>query len=116
MTLPEGESADSPEVKADLARVDKVLQRTLPGARIASYPSTGDDAFVSDDGRTVFALAYAPPEEDDPFGGGDETAARVSQELEGMTVAGEPVQSRGSGRSRTTAGTRPTAQASCSRP
>ena len=97
VTLPEGESADSPEVKADLARVDKVLERTLPGARIASYPSTGDDAFVSDDGRTVFALAYAPPEEDDPFGGGDETAARVSQELEGMTVAGEPVHVTGFG-------------------
>lgn len=97
VTLPEGETAASPEVKADLARIDRVIERTLPGTRIASYPSTGDDAFISEDGRTVFALAYAPPQGEDPFGESDETAARITEALDGVTVAGEPVHVTGFG-------------------
>src|SRR5687768_1599862 len=54
VTLPDGESVDSPGVRADLERVDSGLREALPGARIASYASTGDQAFVSDDGTTVF--------------------------------------------------------------
>ena len=33
-------------------------------ARIASYASTGDRAFVSEDGRTAFALVYPQPDPD----------------------------------------------------
>ena len=51
-----GRSADSPGVKADLRRVDEKLHGALPGARIASYASTGDRAFVSKDGRTTFTI------------------------------------------------------------
>src|SRR3712207_539646 len=54
VTLPEGRSVESPAVKADLARVDARLERALPNARIASYVSTGDRTFVSDDGSTTF--------------------------------------------------------------
>ncbi|MEX2413692.1 MAG: MMPL family transporter, partial [Thermoleophilaceae bacterium] len=60
--------------------------RALPGAQIASYASTGDRAFLSDDGRTTFLLAYPP-------NAGDEqrqldAAVRVAAEA---TVAGAPV-------------------------
>ena len=60
VTLPEGESVDSPRVQADLAEVDSRLAEALPSARMASYASTGDRTFVSDDGRTTFALVYPP--------------------------------------------------------
>ncbi|MGH2923224.1 MAG: MMPL family transporter, partial [Solirubrobacterales bacterium] len=62
VTLPEGESVDSPAVRTDLAKVDERLREALPQARIASYASTGDRTFVSDDGRTAFALVYPLPD------------------------------------------------------
>ena len=58
VTLPAGTTVDSPGVKAELAAVDARLRRALPQSRIASFASTGSRAFVSRDGRTVFALAY----------------------------------------------------------
>ena len=67
-TLPEGESVDSPAVKAELAELDRSLQQALPSARIASYASTGDETFVSDDGRTTFAVIYPQPDPDSAFG------------------------------------------------
>src|SRR3954449_8104522 len=47
IALPEGKTVKSPGVRADLAKVDARLERALPRARIASYASTGDRAFVS---------------------------------------------------------------------
>jgi putative drug exporter of the RND superfamily len=91
VTLPEGQTVDSPGVRAELAKVDARLAEAVPKARIASYASTGDDTFVSEDGRTVYALAYPPPDPEEPFGGnpGAEESARAA--LAGMTVGGEPV-------------------------
>src|SRR3712207_3584967 len=51
--LPDGKTVDSPGVREQLTAVDSRLERTLPGARVASFASTGDRAFVSDDGQTV---------------------------------------------------------------
>src|SRR3954451_3185377 len=68
ITLPEGKTVTSPGVKADLAKVDARLEKALPRARVASYSSTGDRAFVSRDGRTVFALAYPPKDPSQSFG------------------------------------------------
>ena len=42
VTLPEGTSVDSPAVQRDLDAIDRKLGEALPGARIASYASTGD--------------------------------------------------------------------------
>ena len=47
---PEGTSIDSPAVKRDLAAMDARLERALPGSRVASYASTGDETFVSGEG------------------------------------------------------------------
>src|SRR5690242_13611935 len=60
VTLPPGTTAGSHGVRAQLAAVDAALRVALPGARIASFASTGSRAFVSRDGRTVFALVYPP--------------------------------------------------------
>src|SRR5215216_6753757 len=56
VTLPKGESVESPAVRCGLKQLDSRLERALPGSRIASYSSTGDGTFVSDNGRTIFAL------------------------------------------------------------
>ena len=95
VTLPEGESVDSPAVKAELEELEGTLEGALPGARVASYASTGDETFVSDDGSTTFAVAYPPPDPDSAFGENPAAEKAVSAALEGSTVAGEPVKLTG---------------------
>jgi RND superfamily putative drug exporter len=91
VTLPAGKSVQSPGVRAQLARIDARLARALPNARIASYASTGDRAFVSRDGRTLFAVAYPPRDRDQPFGDNPKAEKRARAALRGATVAGAPV-------------------------
>jgi RND superfamily putative drug exporter len=91
VTLPKGTSADSPAVKADLARMDQKLERALPGSRLASYASTGDKTFLSKDGRTTFAIVYPTPDPDSAFGENPRAEKAASAVLEGTTVAGQPV-------------------------
>jgi putative drug exporter of the RND superfamily len=91
VTLPKGEAVDSPAVRADLADIDRRLDRALPGARIASYSSTGSKAFVSDDGHTTFALVYPRPDPDSTFGENPKAAKAARSALKGATVAGQPV-------------------------
>jgi RND superfamily putative drug exporter len=91
VTLRDGATVDSRGVRADLERLDARLDRAMPGARIASYASTGDDAFVSTDRRTIFALVYPTPDPDSTFGENlaAERAARAA--IAGVTVGGQPV-------------------------
>jgi RND superfamily putative drug exporter len=89
--LPDGTSADSPAVKADLAKMDRKLEQALPGSRLASYASTGDRAFVSKDGHTTFALIYPQPDPDSAFGENPKAEKAASAALAGTTVAGQPV-------------------------
>ena len=93
--LPEGTTVDDPEVKADLAEVDGALKEALPGSRVASYASTGDETFVSEDGRTTFAVVYPTPDPDSAFGENPKAEEAASAALENMTVAGEPVKLTG---------------------
>ncbi|HEX6391169.1 MAG TPA: hypothetical protein VFZ89_17035, partial [Solirubrobacteraceae bacterium] len=58
--LPAGTTVDSPAVTRQLDAALAKVERAVPDSRIASYASTGDRAFVSDDGRTTFALVYIP--------------------------------------------------------
>jgi RND superfamily putative drug exporter len=61
ITLPPGVSATSPAVRARLATIFATAARELPFARVASYASTGNRAFISQDGRTTFGLIFLPP-------------------------------------------------------
>lgn len=61
ITFPAGVRATSPAVVSRLGVVFLHLSRSLPFARVASYPSTHNPLFVSSDGRTTFALVYLPP-------------------------------------------------------
>ena len=91
VTLPAGQSVNSPQVKRDLTKLDDTLTKTLPGSRVASYASTGDRAFLSDDGRTTFAIVYPKPDPDSSFGDNPHAATDVKNAVSGMTVAGAPV-------------------------
>jgi putative drug exporter of the RND superfamily len=91
VTLPAGRSVTSPAVKSELQAVESRLARVEPGARIAGYASTAENAFLSSDGRTTFVIAYPPPDPNQPFGDNPKAAERASAALAGTTVAGAPV-------------------------
>jgi putative drug exporter of the RND superfamily len=95
VTLPDSKTVDSPGVRAELAVIDERLRKALPGARIASFASTGDRTFVSEDGRTTFALAYPQPDPSSQWGEAPRAAKAAARALEGATVAGEPVRLTG---------------------
>jgi putative drug exporter of the RND superfamily len=93
VTLPRGTTVDSPGVGQQLDEALARVKAALPGARTASYASTGDRAFVSEDGRTTFALVYIPAK-----GGVNQgqTEARLAQTaLADVTVGGSSVEVTG---------------------
>jgi RND superfamily putative drug exporter len=95
VTLPAGTTVDSPGVRAQLAAIDARLRRALPRSRIASFASTGSRAFVSKDGRTVFALAYPRLAAKSDWGENPAAAQAATRALRGVTVAGQPVRVTG---------------------
>ncbi|MDQ3893664.1 MAG: MMPL family transporter, partial [Actinomycetota bacterium] len=93
VTLPHGKTVDSPGVTAQLDAALGRVKAALPKARVASYASTHDRAFVSHDGRTTFALVYIPAR-----GGVDQgqPEARLAEKaVAGVTVGGSPVEVTG---------------------
>jgi len=58
IVLPRGATVATPGVRGQLAAAFAAVGAALPGARVISYASTGNRAFVSADGRTTFALVY----------------------------------------------------------
>ena len=91
--LAEGKTVDSPGVRDQLKAALAKVETALPEARTASYASTGDRAFVSEDGRTTFALVYIPAK-----GGVDQgqPEAKLAQDaLAGVSVSGSPVEVTG---------------------
>ncbi|MGZ8996932.1 MAG: MMPL family transporter, partial [Rhodospirillales bacterium] len=93
VTLPQGRTVDTPGVREELDAALAKVEAALPESMSASFASTGDRAFVSDDGRTTFALVYIPAE-----GGVDQgyLEARAAQAaLAGVTVGGSVVEVTG---------------------
>src|ERR671910_1299927 len=93
VTLPAGKTVDSPGVAAELDAALERVQAALPDARIASYRSTDDPAFVSEDRRTTYALVYIPQ-----LAGlepGQAEAREAQAALDGVTVGGSPVEVTG---------------------
>src|SRR6478672_2653315 len=60
VTLPDGTTVDAPGITDQLTAALARVNAAVPGVHIVSYPSTGDRAFVSQDGRTTFALVATP--------------------------------------------------------
>ncbi len=61
ITVPAGERITDPAVAAATGRAFGALARAIPNVRIADYATTGNRAFVTDDGRSTFALVYTAP-------------------------------------------------------
>ena len=100
--LPQGKTVDSPGVSRQLDAALAKVEAALPEAMTASYASTSDRAFVSDDGRTTFALVYIPAKGGvDP---GQEEARAAQAALAGVTVSGSPVEVTGLDALRASAG------------
>ncbi len=59
VTLPPGHSAVSPGGHRALGRAFGAVTRE-PGLRVADYASTGDRAFLGNDGRTSYGLVFTP--------------------------------------------------------
>jgi len=91
VTLPAGQSVNSPGVQAGLRGVVAKLEQALPGSRAASYASTHSPAFVSKDGRTTFAVVYPRPDPSQPFNDNPKAVDKAHAALQGVTVAGTPV-------------------------
>jgi RND superfamily putative drug exporter len=89
--LPAGRTVETTAVRAQLRGVEDKLRAALPGARVAGYGSTGDTAFVSRDGRTAFAIAFARPDPNQPFGDNPKAERAARAALSGVTVGGAPV-------------------------
>jgi RND superfamily putative drug exporter len=91
--LPRGKTVDSPGVSRQLDAALAKVEAALPEARTASYASTGDRAFVSDDGRTTFALVYIPAKGGANPGWSEARAAQAA--LADVTVGGSAVEVTG---------------------
>jgi RND superfamily putative drug exporter len=89
-TLAPGTSVSSPGVRTGLDQIVAKLESAIPGARVASFASTGDRAFVSADGRTTFVIAYPPPDHES-FGTNTRAAKAAAAALAGTRIAGAPV-------------------------
>src|SRR5262249_1188754 len=60
VTVPRGQRIVAPANRAAIASAMRAVRARLPGARVASYASTGDRGFVSRDRRTTFPLISPP--------------------------------------------------------
>src|SRR4051812_37880295 len=100
VTLPRGTTARAPAVRADLRALEEDLARAVPGARIASFGSTSEPAYVSDDGRTTFVIVHPPStaiDDGGPSGNeiNDATLARAEQAAASARVSGAKVRLTG---------------------
>src|SRR4051794_31899819 len=87
VTLKSGAAAERPQ----LAALEQRVRTALPGARVAGYGSAGAKAFLSKDGTTAFAVAYPPPDPDQPFGDNPKAEKKLRAALHDATVAGATV-------------------------
>ena len=69
VTVPEGSTVQ--EHEAEIAGLFDAVRAAAPQLRVVDLGSTGDDGFVTDDGRSTFALIQGP--EPTGFGPGIET-------------------------------------------
>jgi RND superfamily putative drug exporter len=93
VSLPTGTTAAA--VRPDLAKLEQKMAAVLPDSRVTGFGSTGNKSFVSQDGRTVFAIAYPKPDPSKSFGENPEAEKKLRAALKGFTVGGVPVKLSG---------------------
>ena len=85
--LPVGTTVDSPGIAGEIDAVFAKVAEAAPETRVVSYASTGDRAFVSEDGATTFGLIYPRFASD----GASPDEPAVTAALDGATIAGADV-------------------------
>ncbi len=70
VTVPRGHTVDAS--KPQLARVFNTVEHSAPNLRVVDYLTTGDPGFITNDGRTTYALIQGPLPQS--FGPGIEVA------------------------------------------
>ncbi len=89
VTVPEGTTVTSPQTREQLTALESQVVAALPGARTASFASTGDTALVGSGDRTTAVLVYPRPlPSASPYGTALKTLQRT---VSTSTVAGAPV-------------------------
>ncbi len=63
ITLPAGTTIHTPGVAAQLGHAFSTARHVIPTARVTDYPSTRDSAFATRDGRSTYALVFAPQQD-----------------------------------------------------
>jgi putative drug exporter of the RND superfamily len=91
VTLPRGTTVDSAGVRSELAAALAKIQAAVPHSRVASFASTEDRAFVSEDGRTTFALVYTRMNLASGVDPGQADARAAQHAVDKLTVGGSPV-------------------------
>jgi RND superfamily putative drug exporter len=59
VTVPAGTTVQAEQAK--ISAVFDEIQQAVPGVRVVDYAQTKDAVFLTKDGRTTYALVYAPP-------------------------------------------------------
>jgi RND superfamily putative drug exporter len=99
VTVPQGQTVSGS--RAAVGAVFEAVRRQVPQVRVVDYASTGDSRFVTNDGRSTFALVFTPLPEG--FGPGVqqqvEPALRQAATGQGLTVGltGEEPLAQGDG-------------------
>ncbi len=78
ITLPAGTTVHTPGVAARLDHAFATARQVVPTARVTDYATTHDAAFATTDGRSTYALVFAPQQ--DPMSP-DATTARIQQAI-----------------------------------
>ncbi len=86
VALPDGTTVDTPGVREEIDAAFTRVAEALRVVRITSFASTGDRAFVSEDGATTFGLIYPPH----TWTAGAAQVDAINAALSGATVAGAP--------------------------
>ncbi|KUL41263.1 MMPL family transporter [Actinoplanes awajinensis] len=81
LTAPDGRKIE----RAEVAGVAAAL-RALPGRQVLDYGSTGDQRFLTDDGRSTFLLVFAPPAQG-PSLASTVTAAALPRGLDATVIS-----------------------------
>ncbi|HVA92745.1 MAG TPA: MMPL family transporter [Chloroflexota bacterium] len=93
ITLPSGTTVDSPGIRPQLAAAFTRLAAVVPNSRLVSWANTSNNAFVSADRHTTFALldVYTPPDFSNPpwLKGLQATAGSLSVAGAGFHLTGQ---------------------------
>ncbi len=88
LTAPDGEKIT--DHKAEVQAVaDKIRAIPNSGVQVLDYAATGDERFVTDDGRSTFALVYAPTPQGfvDPLAEVFDTTVQAAAAEQGLTAS-----------------------------